>query len=467
MVASPPLPGAPVSAPRLALHWQILIGMGAGLLVGLLVNAAAEPIAALRQQAPALDQAAGFLVALNTFLGDLFLRCLRFIAVPVVLFSLVVGASSLNDLRKLSRIGTRTMALYLSTTALAISVGLLLANLARPGRFLPAALRDRLAAEVPAGVQEKVGAAAPSVWTTLLDLVPANPFAALAQGQMLQVVVTALAIGAALTLVPAELSRPVIQAAQGLTEAIIKLVEAVMKAAPLAVFCLIAKVMAGMGLDVLGALFAYTLTVVVGLAVMTFGVYPLILRLLGGVGPRRFFEAIAPACLLAFSSSSSAATLPVTMDCVEKRLGVGEEVTSFVVPLGATINMDGTALYQGVAAVFIAQLFGVPLDLGDQLTIVLTATLASIGTAGVPGVGLVMLVIVLQSVGMDEATMKGGIAIIFGVDRLLDMCRTTTNVTGDAMVAAVVGAREGDLLPADEVRARRALQEQKGLDENP
>ncbi len=456
-----------MSSPRLALHWQILIGMAAGMVVGLLVNAFQGPLDAARLASPLLDDAAGFASNANAFVGDMFLRCLRFIAVPVVLFSLVVGASSLNDLRKLSRIGTRTVLLYLSTTAAAISTGLLLANIVRPGSFLPAELRDRLASEVPAGVAEKVGGAAPSAWSTLLDLVPINPFEAIADGNMLQVVVTALAIGGALTLVREELSRPVIQAAEGLTEAIIKLVEAVMKLAPLAVFCLLAKVMAGMGLEVLGALAVYTVTVIVGLAIMTFGVYPTILRALAGIGPRRFFEAIAPAQLLAFSSSSSAATLPVTMDCVEKRLGVGEEVTAFVVPLGATINMDGTALYQGVAAVFIAQLFGVPLDLEDQLTIVLTATLASIGTAGVPGVGLIMLVIVLQSVGMDEEVMKGGIAIIFGVDRLLDMCRTTTNVTGDAMVAAVVGAREGDLLDEAQVRARRVAEELAGLDENP
>lgn len=456
-----------MTAPRLALHWQILIGMAAGMVVGLLLNALQGPIDAARLANPYLDDAAGFLVAANAFVGDMFLRCLRFIAVPVVLFSLIVGASSLNDLRKLSRIGTKTVVIYLLTTAAAISIGLVLANLFQPGSFVSPELRDRLSGNVPSGVAEKLGAAAPSGWAALLDLVPTNPFQALAQGNMLQVVVTALAIGGALTLVREELSRPVIQAAEGLSEAIIKLVEAVMKLAPLAVFCLLVKVMAGLGLEVLGALAVYTVTVIVGLIVMTFGVYSVLLRGLAGMGPRRFFTAIAPAQLLAFSSSSSNATLPVTMDCVEKRLGVGEEVTSFVIPLGATVNMDGTALYQGVAAVFIAQLFGIPLDLGDQLTIVLTATLASIGTAGVPGVGLVMLVIVLQSVGMDDEVMKGGIAIIFGVDRLLDMCRTVTNITGDCMVAAVIGAQEGDLLDETQVRARQVAEELAGLDERP
>jgi Na+/H+-dicarboxylate symporter len=234
---------------------------------------------------------------------------------------------------------------------------------------------------------------------------------------------------------------------EGLNDAVLVVVHAVMRLAPVAVFCLVAKVMATMGLEALGALLVYCVTVVFGLLLVTFGVYPGLLRAFTKVGPRRFFTAIAPAQLLAFSSSSSNATLPVTMECVEERLGVSEEITSFVIPLGATVNMDGTALYQGVAAVFIAQLYGVDLGLGDQLTIVLTATLASIGTAGVPGVGLVMLVIVLQAVGMGDEAMRGGIAIIFGVDRLLDMCRTVTNVTGDCMVAAVVAHQEGELAP--------------------
>lgn len=456
-----------MARPRLALHWQILLGMLAGLVVGVLLNILHAPLSAAAADSQVLTTAFSFVVKLNAFVGDLFLRGLRFIAVPIVLFSLVVGASSLNDVQKLSRIGTRTVGIYLVTTALAISIGLLVANVTRPGTWLSAELRDRLAGQAADSVADKVQAVAPDAWATLLDVVPANPFQALANASMLQVVFAALAFGVALTLIPADKARPVIAAAEGLNEAVLKLVDAVMRVAPIAVFCLIAKVMATMGVEVLSALAVYSLTVVGGLLVMTLGVYPLLLRLFAGMGPGRFFEAILPAQLLAFSSSSSNATLPVTMECVEERLGVGEEVTSFVIPLGATVNMDGTALYQGVAALFIAQLYGIPLDLGDQLTIVLTATLASIGTAGVPGVGLVMLVIVLQSVGMGEEAMKGGIAIIFGVDRLLDMCRTVTNVTGDAMVAAVVAAREGDLLSAEEAMARRQAREQAPLDENP
>jgi Na+/H+-dicarboxylate symporter len=429
--------------------------MVAGLLAGLVVNGLAAPLQALGEASPLAQGFMAFLAQANAFLGDLFLRALRFIAVPIVLFSLVVGASSLNDLRKLSRMGSRTVLIYISTTAIAITVGLLLANLARPGRWLPAALRDRLAMQAPEGVAEKIqSATAPNGWATLLDLVPTNPFRALAEGNMLQVVVTALAVGVALTLVSPERARPVIHAAEGLTDAVIKLVELVMKLAPVAVFCLIARVVAGLGLEVLGALLVYSLTVVAGLLTMTLGVYAVLLRTLAGVGPRRFFGAMAPAMLLAFSSSSSAATLPVTLECAKKRLGVSEEVSSFVIPLGATINMDGTALYQGVAALFIAQLYGLELGFSAQLTIVLTATLASIGTAAVPGVGLIMLVVVLQSVGMTPDVMAGGIAIIFGVDRLLDMCRTVTNVTGDAMVAAVIASREGALSSDAEVRAR-------------
>lgn len=453
---------------RLALHWQILIGMGLGLVVGVILNLASAPLSAAAASSAAVATVFDFLVHLNDFLGDLFLRGLRFIAVPIVLFSLIVGASSLNDLKKLSRIGGRTIAIYLGTTAVAISVGLLLANILQPGTFLSPEVRDAMASASAGAVATKVAAAqAPDTWATLLDIVPKNPFNALAQGNMLQVVFTALAVGVALTLIPEEKSKPIIAFADGLTDVIIKLVQAIMMAAPVAVFCLIVRVMATLGLDVLGALLVYSLTVIVGLATMTFLIYPAALKIFGGVSPRRFFRAIAPAQLLAFSSSSSSATLPVTLECVEDRLGAGEDVASFVVPLGATINMDGTALYQGVAAIFIAQLYGIDLTFSDQLTIVLTATLASVGTAGVPGVGLIMLVIVLQSVGIDDTVMKGGLAIIFGVDRLLDMCRTTTNVTGDCMVAAVVAAREGDLASEEEVAARLAARDAAGLDEHP
>lgn len=454
--------------PRLALHWQILIGMALGMVAGLAVNLLQAPIDGLMESSATAAMVLGFLAKANNFVGDLFLRGLRFIAVPVVLFSLIVGASSLNDLKKLSRIGGRTIVIYLFTTAVAISIGLLLANIAQPGTWLSPELRDTLASEAAGAVATKVeSAVAPDAWATLLNIVPKNPFTALADGNMLQVVFIALAVGAALTLIPKDKADPIIKSADGLTDVIIKLVHAIMLVAPVAVFCLIAKVMATMGLEVLVSLLVYSLTVIAGLGLMTFVVYPVALKLFTGISIRRFYRAIAPAQLLAFSSSSSSATLPVTMECVDERLGAGEDVTSFVIPLGATINMDGTALYQGVAALFIAQLYGIDLGWGAQLTIVLTATLASVGTAGVPGVGLIMLVIVLQAVGIPDEAMKGGIAIIFGVDRLLDMCRTTTNVTGDAMVATIVAHAEGDLLSEADAEARASRILQADLDENP
>ncbi|MEO1277455.1 MAG: dicarboxylate/amino acid:cation symporter [Planctomycetota bacterium] len=401
------------------------------------------------------------------FLGDLFMRCLRFIAVPIVLFSLIVGVSSLNNIAKLSRIGGKTIGIYLVTTAVAISFGLLLANIVRPGNFVPQETRDQLLLTYQAEAEEDQQTAArgqaQSGWERLVNLVPSNPFNAIANGNMLQVVVLSLAIGIGITLIPTARSGPVIAFCEGMTDAIIKLVEILMRTAPVAVFALIVIVVADLGLDVLGALLVYSLCVVGGLALMAVVVYPLVLKLFTGVGPGRFYKAIAPAQLLAFSSASSSATLPVTMECVEKRLGVKEEVSSFVLPLGATINMDGTALYQGVAAVFIAQLYSMNLGLGDQLAIVGTATLASIGTAGVPGAGVVMLVIVLQSVGVPLE----GIAAILGVDRLLDMCRTTCNVTGDAMVATVVAGTEGELSSAEEVERQLAEEEARGFDESP
>ncbi len=437
-------------APRepLALHVRILIGLVSGLVIGIALNETGDRILAFAGDDGFLRGSIDFLIGLNGFVGDLFLRSLRFVAVPIVLFSLIVGASSLRDLRKLGRIGGKTVGIYLATTALSITVGLLLANLAQPGSFVSEDVRNRLAAEREVEAETSIAVAEGKIatgWDRLLDIVPRNPAEALADGNMLQIVFLALVIGIALTLIPDEKARPVMRVCEGMTEVILALVRVVMQVAPFAVFTLLVEVMASMGLDVLGALLVYSAVVVLGLAIMVFLVYPTILRMGSGIPRRKFLAGIAPAQLLAFSSSSSSATLPVTMECVEDRLGVSGEVTSFVIPLGATINMDGTALYQGVAALFIAQLYGIPLTMGDQLTIVLTATLASIGTAGVPGVGIVMLIIVLGSLGFSPEVMASGVAIIFGVDRLLDMCRTTCNVTGDAMVAAVVGAsEEGD-----------------------
>ncbi len=488
--------------PKLALHWQIIIGLALGVLVGLAINIAWDaqtwrslgvdsPKAWIDGGAPAsvpegidLDQipdsvrtgeypnaeaglgakGARFVRNANSFIGDLFLRGLRFIAVPIVLFSLIVGASSLNDLSKLSRIGAKTIAIYIFTTAIAISVGLLLANVVKPGSFVSEQTRDGLVERFGVEAQGKVEAAeAPDVWKTVLNIVPENPFEALAKGNMLQVVFAALLIGICLTLVKKEKARVVITFFEAMTDVVIKIVNLVLLLAPYAVFALIAKQVAELGLDVLKALAVYSVVVVAGLATMILVVYPIGFRVLGGVRYGRFFRAIAPAQLLAFSSASSSATLPVTMECCEERLGVKEEVSAFVLPIGATINMDGTALYQGVAAVFIAQLYGLDLGIADQLTIVLTATLASIGTAGVPGVGMIMLVIVLQSVGLPLE----GIAVILGVDRILDMCRTVCNITGDAMVCTIVANSEGAIETEEQVEARLRAARERGLDEHP
>lgn len=476
---------------KLALHWKILIGLTLGVVVGLLVNrfwtvstwasmgvddagafvgakdgymaskAEGGPNAGANGLAEVARQA-----RLGTvFAGQLFLNALKFIAVPIVLFSLVVGVSSLNDTSRLGRIGGKTIGIYLVTTALAITIGLVAANVFGPGRGFDQTQRDALVAAQQDTATNKISDAnrelGKTTWDVVLDIVPTNPFGAMAQGNALQVVVVALLVGVSITMLPREKARPLIVFFDSMTEVVIKIVEMILLIAPFAVFALIVVVVADLGTEVLLSLLKYSVVVVLGLVIMVFGVYPLVLRVFTPVGYHRFFRAIAPAQLLAFSSSSSGATLPVTMECCEERLGVREEIGSFVLPIGATINMDGTALYQGVAAVFIAQLYGMDLTVGQQLQIVLTATLASIGTAPVPGVGIVMLVIVLESVNIPLE----GIAVILGIDRILDMCRTTCNVTGDCMVATVVAHSEGALLSEAEVEQRLADAKAKGLDE--
>ncbi|MCB9840466.1 MAG: dicarboxylate/amino acid:cation symporter [Phycisphaeraceae bacterium] len=383
--------------------------------------------------------------------GELFLRGLQFITVPIVLFSLVAGTSTLKDLAKLGRVGGKMLGIYITTTVFAITIGLLLAGIIRPGEWIPDVQAERLRAMAAASGADEAAVAPPSLWQFVLNIIPKNPFQALAEASMLQVVFFSLAIGLALATLPESTARPVASFFSGMSEVIIKIVEFLMRTAPVAVFCLVAPIIADLGFGILRSLAVYSVCVVFGLMLMAFGVYPAILMLLGRVNPVRFFKAIAPAQLLAFSSSSSNATLPVTIDCLTKRLGASKQVSSFVLPIGATINMDGTALYQGVATVFIAQLFGLDLTLMQQVTIVFTALLASIGTAGVPGAGIIMLTIVLQSVNIPTR----GIAIILTIDRILDMCRTVVNVTGDAMVTAVIASQEKALLTEDELKHRR------------
>jgi len=420
---------------KLALHWWILFALVGGVIFG---------AAAAR-----LGGAEIVLVYVKP-VGTLFFNLLRMIAVPLVLFSLAAGVASLNDMAKLGRIGGKTITLYLATTALAITIGLIVVHFVRPGSGLSPETRESLSSGFASEAASKVEAAEKvSIVDQLVAIVPTNPFSALAQGDMLSIVFFSVMLGVAFTRLPNDKSGPIVAVFQGLSDAIIEMVMVIMKLAPAGVFAQMAAVVAELGRDtgqlkeLLGALVGYMATVVIGLALHLFVVYALLVKFLARRPVGAFFRSIAPAQLLAFSSSSSAATLPVTMSCVEKKMGVDEEISSFVLPLGATVNMDGTGLYQGVAAVFIATVFGMSLTFGQQLEIILTAALASIGTAAVPGVGIVMLTIVLKQVGVPLT----GIALILGVDRLLDMCRTTVNVTGDATVALIVASSEGAVHP--------------------
>jgi len=377
-------------------------------------------------------------------LGDVFIRLLMMIAIPLVFASLLVGVSSLHDVTKMARIGGKTIAYYLLTTALAISIGLSFGNIIQPGAQMDSVARDRLLAAYQEDAATKIEQ---NISVDLLDyivnLVPKNVVQALAEAEMLQIIFFALLLGITLLFIEREKAQRVVDFFDAISDAMIKMVDFVMLIAPYAVFALIAATIAEFGFGILQTLLWYIVAVVGGLAVQTFVVYPILLKSFARDVPLgRFLRELRPAQLVAFTTSSSAATLPVTMESCEN-VGAPKSVTSFVLPLGATINMDGTALYQGVAAVFIAQVFGMDLTLTQQLTVVLTATLASIGTAPVPGVGIIMLIIVLRSVGVPET----GIALILGVDRILDMCRTITNVTSDATATMIVSSTENVYQP--------------------
>ncbi len=370
--------------------------------------------------------------------GTLFLNLLKMIAIPLVLGTLIVGSASLGDLRKVARIGGKTIGFYLVTTAVAITIGLVVANVLQPGSTLSPEvanqLRESFNQNVAAKVQQQLGF---NVLDFLVNIVPTNPFEAIAAGNMLNIVFFAVFFGLMLTVLPESKAQPMITFFDALGAAMIKMVEVVMLIAPFGVFALIAAVVANFGFDILTTLIWYVLAVTTGLVLHALVFYPLLLKIFARFPVKRFFQGIERAQLLAFSTSSSAATLPVSMKAAEQ-IGVPSPIYSFVLPLGATINMDGTALYQGIAAIFIAQVYGIPLDVSAQLTIVFVATMASIGTAPVPGVGIIMLLIVLQSVGIPEE----GIALILGVDRILDMLRTTVNVTGDLTASVVIAASE-------------------------
>jgi Na+/H+-dicarboxylate symporter len=374
--------------------------------------------------------------------GRLFLRLIKMIIVPLVFASLLVGVASLGDIRKLGRLGGKTLGYFLLTTTIAISIGLAFSNIIKPGSYIQAEERQKLMAQYKEAASEKTEQAAeqPSAVDNLLSIVPENPVKSMSGGDMLQIIFFAVFFGVALTLIPKEKSDKVVAVFDAVNDAMVMCVTIIMKLAPYGVLALVANVVGQSGASVLIALGIYTVTVMLGLLTHAACVYTSVVRVVGKVSPLDYWRAARPAQLLAFSTSSSSATLPVTMECAEKNLGISPQVSSFVLPLGSTVNMDGTALYQGVAAVFIAQVFGIHLTLGDQLNVVLTATLASIGAAGVPGVGMVTLTLVLTSIGVPTV----GVALILGVDRILDMFRSSVNVTGDLSAAVMVAATEGE-----------------------
>ena len=452
-------------------------------------------------------------LGLNTFtanwiapFGEIFIKMLKFIAVPLVLFSIIGGVSGLKDMSKLGRLGAKTLLFYLATTIFAVGVGLLLVNIIKPGSFIEQDQRiknrvkyevwldsvgvkakddinilsnEKYAAdlarlytateleELKSAVTQKPSAVADKLKTVeaqkskgplsfLVDMVPQNIILSISNNKlMLQVIFFALFFGITLAILPDEKASPVKDVVNSVNEVFLKMVDIIMRAAPFFVFCLLAGVVSKMAdtpaevFEIFKSLSTYSVTVLLGLGLMVFGIYPLVVKLfVKTVSYSRFFKNIAPAQFLAFSTSSSAATLPVTMECLEENMGVSKNVSSFVLPIGATVNMDGTSLYQAVAVVFLAQLHMVDLSIAQQLTIVMTATLASIGSAAVPSAGLVMMIIVLQSVGLNPAW----IAIVFPVDRILDMCRTVVNVTGDASVSTIIASSENELNMPDEVK---------------
>jgi len=384
------------------------------------------------------------LVDSTVWVGKLFLALIKMVVIPLVFCSLVVGVASLGDFSKLGRMGGRTLGIFTFTTVVALTIGVTLANVINPGRLVSAEDKAALLANYSDGAESVVGnaAEAPGLTEQLIGIVPQNPIAALANGDMLQIIFFALMLGIALTMLQIARSKPVIELLDGINEAMVMLVHLVMKLAPFGVATLLFEVVGNTGISVLIALGAYALVVMGGLLLHLGLTYGSIIRIGAKLPFFKFLGALKPALLVGFSTSSSSATLPVTMECCEDRLNVSPSVTSFVLPLGATVNMDGTALYQGVAAIFIAQVYGLDLTMADQATIVGTATLASVGAAGVPGAGMITLAMVLTAIGVPAE----GLALVLGVDRLLDMFRTATNIAGDSAVTAFMARLEGEEL---------------------
>lgn len=415
------------------LHNRILLGMAAGVAVGALANFA--DLGWLKSLLGAIEP-----------IGTAFIRAITMIVIPLVVSSLLVGTASLGDIRKLGRIGAKTVAYYMISTAVAVSLGLLLANLVKPGSRIDPATRDSLSAQFAAEASSRMEFAskAPSLVETLLNMIPRNPVSAAANFDLLALIVFTIIFGAAVSVLPKERSQPVLAFFHGVNDASMVIIRWVMLLAPYAVFALIAAVISKFGIDLLRSLLIYASTVAIGLALHTYGILGAAVRAVAGLNPLLFFRRTAPVQLVAFSTSSSNAALPVSLSTAENRLGISSPVASFVLPLGATINMNGTALYQAVAVMFISQIYGLELSLAQQATIVLTATLAAVGTAGVPSAGIITIIIVLQSIGLG-AQVAAGISLILGVDRILDMMRTVTNVVGDLSCCAFVARTEGEI----------------------
>ena len=422
----------------LALHWKILIGMLLGLIFGFLILQ--------------IEGGSGFTKAWIKPLGTIFVKLLKLIAVPLILASLIKGISDLKDISKFASIGVKTIIIYVTTTVIAISIGLTLVNVFNPGDGVSDATISKLTETYAtnSSVQGKIAEANRQQQSGpldfVVDMIPENAFSALSNNKlMLQVIFLAIFLGISLLLIGEKRAKPLKDVFDSLNDVVLKMVDLIMLTAPYAVFALLANVVVSSGdPELLYALLFYASVVVGGLLLMVC-FYLIVVAIVVKKNPFWFLKQISPAQLLAFSTSSSAATLPVTMERVEEHVGVDKEVSSFVLPVGATINMDGTSLYQAVAAVFIAQALNFDLTFTDQLMIVLTALLASIGSAAVPGAGMVMLVIVLESIGFPADKLAIGLALIFAVDRPLDMCRTVINVTGDATVSTVIAKLEDKL----------------------
>ncbi|NQU35864.1 MAG: dicarboxylate/amino acid:cation symporter [Bacteroidetes bacterium] len=420
---------------KIAFHWKILIGMLLGIGWGLLaINS-------------------GWLQFTDYYIkpwGTIFINLLKLIAVPLIVVSLIGGVSNLKDISKLSRIGLKTIGLYILTTVLAITIGLIVVNITNPGKVFPEEKTAIFKEKFSENVAEKQSSAeqfkSNSPLQFLIDIVPSNIIDAMTDNtKMLQVIFFAILFGIAMVMLPEKQIQPVKDFIDSLNHIVLKLIDIIMASAPYGVFALLGSLIVDIAgddpadtLSLFAALGVYGLSVIIGLLIMIFGVYPLFIKFFTGIKYSQFARKIIPVQLLAFSTSSSAATLPLTMETAEEKLGINNETASFVLPLGATINMDGTSLYQAVAAIFLAQVYGMELGLSGQLTIILTATLASIGSAAVPGAGMVMLVIVLASVGIPTE----GIALIFAVDRPLDMLRTAVNVTGDLTITSIIAGTE-------------------------